>query len=69
MGLKGRAAIVGGSSRGIGRGIANELAAEGADVMLCARDAAVLEAAREDLGQATGARIEAVSADTSEPAG
>jgi 3-oxoacyl-[acyl-carrier protein] reductase len=69
LGLKGRAAIVGGSSRGIGRGIAKELAAEGADVVLCARDAAVLEAAREDLGQATGARIEAVSADTSEPAG
>lgn len=69
LGLTGRAAIVGGSSRGIGRGIAMELAAEGADVLLCARDAAALEAARDDLRRATGARIETVPTDTSEREG
>lgn len=69
LGLEGRTAIVGGSSRGIGRAIARELAAEGANVVLSARDEAGLEAAREDLHRATGARIEAVAADTSEAAG
>jgi 3-oxoacyl-[acyl-carrier protein] reductase len=46
-----------------------ELAAEGADVVLSGRDGIVLESAREELSEATGARIEAVPADTSEPAG
>jgi 3-oxoacyl-[acyl-carrier protein] reductase len=45
LGLAGKVAIVTGSSRGIGLGIASALAAEGADVVLCARDAERLEAA------------------------
>jgi 3-oxoacyl-[acyl-carrier protein] reductase len=43
LGLKGKVALVTGSSRGIGRGTALGLAAEGCDVMLTGRDAAVLE--------------------------
>ena len=42
MGLKGKVALVTGSSRGIGRGVALALAAEGCDVMLTGRDAAAL---------------------------
>src|SRR6201996_2035757 len=44
MGLQGKVALVTGSSRGIGRGIALALAAEGCDVMLTGRDAAALDA-------------------------
>ena len=43
LGLKGKVALVTGSSRGIGRGAALALAAEGCDVMLTGRDAAALE--------------------------
>ena len=37
LGLTGKAAIVGGSSRGIGRAIALALAQEGCSVAICAR--------------------------------
>jgi 3-oxoacyl-[acyl-carrier protein] reductase len=47
LGLKGKAALVTGSSRGIGRGIALALAAEGCDVMLTGRDATALNETAE----------------------
>jgi 3-oxoacyl-[acyl-carrier protein] reductase len=43
LGLKGKIALVTGSSRGIGRGVALALAAEGCDVMLTGRDQKALE--------------------------
>ncbi len=42
LGLTGKVALVTGSSRGIGRGVALTLAAEGCDVMLTGRDEAAL---------------------------
>jgi len=56
--LAGKVAIVTGSSRGIGRGIATRLVEEGADVVFCARGEDALAAAVEEApgpGRAHGA--------------
>jgi NAD(P)-dependent dehydrogenase (short-subunit alcohol dehydrogenase family) len=50
--LEGRAAIVTGAARGIGRASAERLAQEGAEVLLCDLDPAVAEAAKA-MGQAS----------------
>ena len=39
LGLSGKKAIITGSTRGIGRAIANLLAAEGVDLAICSRHA------------------------------
>ena len=49
MNLHGRTALITGGSRGLGLAIARELGRLGAHVTLAARDAAELDAAREDL--------------------
>lgn len=62
--MQGRAAIVNGSSQGIGLAIARMLAAEGAHVTMTARRSEPLEAAAADLRRESGARVLAVQADT-----
>jgi NAD(P)-dependent dehydrogenase (short-subunit alcohol dehydrogenase family) len=66
--LSGRVAVVTGSSAGIGRAIAAELACEGASVVVNARGAERLERTRAELA-AIGSPIEAVVADVGTPAG
>lgn len=64
LGIEGRVALVGASSRGLGRAIAEELAAEGCAVVLCARSRDSLEDTRASLA-ASGARVVAIPADLS----
>jgi len=49
LGLEGKVALVGGASRGLGRAVAQELAAEGCAVVLCSRDPAALERATAEV--------------------
>jgi 3-oxoacyl-[acyl-carrier protein] reductase len=49
LGLRGKAAVVTGASRGIGRAIARRLVEEGAGVAICARDESVLRATEAEL--------------------
>src|SRR5205823_6158602 len=62
--LAGKTAIVTGGSRGIGKAIARELAAEGVDMAIVARSADVLNEAAAELAEGSGQRIVPIVADT-----
>ena len=67
LGLKSKVALVAASSRGLGRAVAEELGAEGADLVLCARDEGALREVAEGIRRASGVGVLAVRADLSEP--
>jgi 3-oxoacyl-[acyl-carrier protein] reductase len=70
LGLSGRACVVTGASSGIGRATTRMLCAEGANVLLVARDEKqLLEAADEGAaaGEAAGGRAESLVADVTDP--
>src|SRR5215212_3929498 len=62
--LTGKTAIVTGGSRGIGKAVARELAQEGADVVIAARDVKALEATAAELAEETGRKIVPIQVDT-----
>jgi len=68
MGLSGKVALVTGSARGIGRGVATELARAGADVCVNYRTAGSASAEVAAAIQAMGRRAMAVQADVSDRA-
>jgi 3-oxoacyl-[acyl-carrier protein] reductase len=65
LGVRGRVAIVAAASKGLGRATAMELAAEGARVVICARNAETLADTRDAIVEATRAEVHAVEADVS----
>jgi 3-oxoacyl-[acyl-carrier protein] reductase len=68
LGLKGKTALVAAASKGLGRAVADELAREGANLVICARTVRPLEKARQAIFDETGVEVVAVPADLSEPA-
>ncbi len=69
LGLRGRVALVAASSRGLGRAVAEELAAEGAHLFLCARGETALRETARAIERASGVRVLALAANLSEADG
>jgi short-subunit dehydrogenase len=65
--LHGEVAVVTGASRGLGLLLARELAGQGCPLVICARDAAELERAADEL-RATGAEVTTVACDVTDEA-
>ena len=69
LGLQGKAALICASSKGLGRGCAEALAREGADLVLVARGADALEATAAAIRAETGVQVITVAADITTPDG
>ena len=66
--LKGKRALISGGSMGIGKAVADLLAAEGAAVAVAGRDADRAEAAAREIAEARGGTVVAVTGDTGDDA-
>ena len=69
LGLTGRQAIVCASSKGLGLACAEELAANGVNLVMNARSADVLNASADRLREAYGVKVVAVATDITSPEG
>lgn len=67
LGLKNRVALVAAASRGLGRAVAAELAAEGAQLVICSRREDKINQAAREIAESTGAKVLAMAADVSNP--
>lgn len=63
LGLKDKVVLVAASSAGLGKATALAFAGEGAKLVICGRDAARLQAARDEIAASTGAEVMAVPTD------
>lgn len=68
LGLKGKVIMVAASSKGLGYGVAQAVAAEGAHVSMCSRDQASIESAAAGIASETGAETLATACNVKEPA-
>jgi 3-oxoacyl-[acyl-carrier protein] reductase len=67
LGLRGRTAVIGGATSGLGRASADALAAEGCDLLIWSRSEERLGATAEELRSAHGIRVSHVVADAADP--
>lgn len=66
LGLKGKVALVAAASRGLGRAVAEEIAAEGAALVVCSRNAETINQTAQEIRVVTGADILALPCDVSQ---
>jgi len=65
LGLKNKVALVAASSQGLGRAVAEELAKEGASLIICGRQTETITKTAAELADQTGAHVLAIAADVS----
>jgi 3-oxoacyl-[acyl-carrier protein] reductase len=66
LGVRGRTAVIVAGSKGLGKAVAEELAGEGCDIVLCARGESALSATAEGIRK-LGAKAHPIQADVSKP--
>jgi 3-oxoacyl-[acyl-carrier protein] reductase len=69
LGLQGKVVLVAAASKGLGYGVARALAADGARVSICSRDAAAVEKAVKKLIDETGAEVIGTACDVTKADG
>ena len=69
LGIAGKSALVFGGSKGMGRACAEQLAAEGVNVVMAARTESTLAQAADELSRSTGRQVRYVIADLTQDAG
>ncbi|MGA8942180.1 MAG: SDR family oxidoreductase [Thermoactinomyces sp.] len=67
LGLKGKSALIAASSKGLGKAIAMELAAEGANVVVSGRNEEQLQKAVAEIEAVSGGKVAACAADVTKP--
>ncbi len=65
LGLKGKVAFIAGASKGLGRAVAEELAAEGASLIICARNPETLKTVGEKIAETSRVEVLPAAADVS----
>ena len=65
LGIKGKIALVTAASRGLGRGCAQQLAAEKCRVAICSRDEAAVKQAAKEIAEQSGTEVVGFGADMS----